>query len=263
MAEQEVQIRFDDGDAYERMMGVWSRFAGDQFLDWLAPASGQRWIDVGCGNGAFTDLIFARCAPAEVQGIDPSDAQLDFARKRPGSRLAKFQQGDAMALPFSAAQFDVAVMALVIFFVPDPVRGVAEMVRVLKPGGTVAAYSWDIPGGGLPMHAISLQMRAMGITQALPPSFEISRMDALQDLWKASGLRDVDTKEIVVERLFPSFEEYWTNCLLGPSMSQTIARLTPDDIETLKRNVQANFPADSAGRVTCVARANAIRGRKP
>ena len=70
----EHQIRFDDGAAYERMMGTWSRLAGEIFLDWLAPRSGLRWIDIGCGNGAFTELLVERCAPAEVQGIDPSEA---------------------------------------------------------------------------------------------------------------------------------------------------------------------------------------------
>jgi len=76
----ETQIRFDDGAAYERMMGVWSRLAGDIFLDWLAPHAGLRWIDIGCGSGAFTQLLIERCAPAEVQGIDPSEGQLAFAR---------------------------------------------------------------------------------------------------------------------------------------------------------------------------------------
>ena len=69
MAQQ--PIRFDDGDAYERGMGAWSRIAGEVFLDWLAPDPGLRWIDVGCGSGAFTELIVRRCAPADVQGIDP------------------------------------------------------------------------------------------------------------------------------------------------------------------------------------------------
>ena len=45
----EPQIRFDDGAGYERMMGKWSRLAGEVFLDWLKPASGLRWIDGGCG----------------------------------------------------------------------------------------------------------------------------------------------------------------------------------------------------------------------
>src|SRR5260370_32271994 len=91
MAEQ--QIRFDDGAAYERMMGTWSRLVGEIFLDWLAPRSGLRWIDIGCGNGAFTQLRAERCAPAEVQGIDPSERQLAFARVRPATRVAEFRQG--------------------------------------------------------------------------------------------------------------------------------------------------------------------------
>jgi ubiquinone/menaquinone biosynthesis C-methylase UbiE len=137
----EHQIRFDDGAAYERMMGAWSRIAGGTFLDWIAPRPGLRWVDVGCGNGAFTELVVERCAPAEVHGIDPSEGQLKYARARPATRMAEFRQGDAMALPFPDNSFDLAVMALVIFFVPDPAKGVAEMVRVVSPGGTVAAHA--------------------------------------------------------------------------------------------------------------------------
>ena len=77
----DTTIRFDDGAAYERYMGVWSRYAGAEFLDWLAPKPGLRWIDVGCGNGAFTEMIVERCAPSAIQGIDPSEAQLAYARK--------------------------------------------------------------------------------------------------------------------------------------------------------------------------------------
>src|SRR5262245_17128133 len=130
MAEQ--TIRFEDGAAYERMMGVWSQLAGQVFLDWLRPAPGLQWVDVGCGNGAFTELIVERCAPVEVQGIDPSEAQLAFARTRPASLVAEFRQGDAMALPFPADRFDAAVMALVLVFVPEPAKGVAEMLRVVS-----------------------------------------------------------------------------------------------------------------------------------
>ena len=99
-------IRFDDGAAYERMMGAWSQLVGQVFLDRLSPAPGQRWIDVGCGNGSFTEQLIQRCAPAEAQGIDPSEAQLAFARTRPGAAGAVFLQGDAMALPFEDDRFD-------------------------------------------------------------------------------------------------------------------------------------------------------------
>jgi SAM-dependent methyltransferase len=109
------RIRFDDGAAYEQYMGKWSQLAGETFLDWLAPKSGLRWLDVGCGNGAFTEMLVERCAPISVQGIDPSEAQLAFARTRPASRVAQFRQGDAAAQPFLDDSFDAAVMPLVIF----------------------------------------------------------------------------------------------------------------------------------------------------
>src|SRR5215469_2702714 len=130
----EHQIRFVDGAAYERMMGVWSRIAGDIFLDWLAPAAGLRWLDVGCGSGAFTELLSQRCAPSALDGVDPAEAQLAFARTRPGVSTARFRQGDAMTLPFADDSFDAVTMALVIFFVPDPAKGVAEMARVVARG---------------------------------------------------------------------------------------------------------------------------------
>ena len=131
-------IRFDDGAAYERMMGVWSRLAGDVFLDWLAPPPGWRWIDIGCGNGAFTELLVRRCAPSAVRGIDPSEGQLAYARTRAAMDVAVFGRGDAMALPFPANSFDAAIMALVIVFVADPAKGLEEMIRVVRPAGTVA-----------------------------------------------------------------------------------------------------------------------------
>ena len=163
-------IRFDNGSAYERGMGVWSRLAGEVFLDWLAPPQGMRWIDIGCGSGAFTELTMQRCAPAETHGIDPSEPQLAFARTRPGAAGATFHQGDAMALPFEADRFDAAIMALVIFFVPEPAKGVAEMARVVRPGGTIAAYAWDVLNGGFPFEPLQAEFRALGVSPSLPPS---------------------------------------------------------------------------------------------
>jgi SAM-dependent methyltransferase len=257
------QIRFEDGAAYERMMGTWSRLAGADFLDWLVPGSGLRWIDVGCGNGAFTELLAERCAPAEVQGIDPSEAQLAFARSRPAAKLAEFRQGDAMALPFPDDRFDVAVMALVIFFVPDPNKGVAEMARVVCPGGTVAAYAWDLLGGGFPNEPIQAELRAMGVAHLRPPSADASRMEALRELWKGAGIEAIETREILVERTFKDFDEFWGISALGSSVGPTLAAMPAGDIVVLKSRVRARLPADPAGRITFGARANAIKGRMP
>jgi ubiquinone/menaquinone biosynthesis C-methylase UbiE len=261
MAERE--IRFDDGAAYEEMMGIWSRIAGVAFLDWLAPRSGLNWIDVGCGNGAFTDLIVERCAPGEVHGIDPSEGQLAFARTRLAADVAQFHQGDAMALPFPDNSFDAAVMALVIFFVPDPLKSVAEMTRTVRPGGVVSAYAWDIPGGGLPNAPIQAEMRVMGIKPVLPPSADVARIDALRELWTRAGLEAVETHEIAVQRPFNSFDDYWTSCLLGGGIGPVITAMPSADAELLKARVCLRLPADAAGRVTANAHANAVRGRMP
>jgi SAM-dependent methyltransferase len=259
----ENQIRFEDGAAYERMMGAWSRLVGDIFLDWLAPASGLRWIDIGCGSGAFSERLVERCAPAEVHGVDPSEAQLSFARTRPAARLAQFRRGDAMALPFPDRRFDAAVMALVIFFVPEPAKGVAEMVRVVRPGGTVAAYAWDITAGGHPAQPIQAELRAIGVNQLLPPSPEASRIDGLRRLWTDAGLEAVETREITAARTFADSNDFWTTTLLGGVIGPIIAAMPAADAERVKERVRARLPADAAGRITCFGRANAVKGRLP
>lgn len=257
------QIRFDDGAAYERYMGEWSRLAGETFLDWLAPKSGLRWLDVGCGNGAFTEMLVERCAPISVQGIDPSEAQLAFARTRPAARAAQFRQGDAMALPFPDDAFDAAVMPLVIFFVPDPAKGVAEMARVVSPGGVVTAYAWDMEGGGFPYEALQAEMRGMGVAVPTPPNPGASRMEAMRELWTGAGLDSVETREINVRRTFNDFDGYWTTVLGGPSVGPQLASMASDDIATLKARMRTRLPADAAGHIACSARANAVKGRVP
>jgi SAM-dependent methyltransferase len=257
----EQQIRFKDGAGYEPYMGKWSQLVGEIFLDWLAPTPGLRWLDVGCGNGAFTEMIVDRCAPSSVDGIDPAEGQLAFARTRPAARLAQFHQGDAMALPFPDDTFDAAVMPLVIFFVPDPAVGVAEMARVVRPGGIVTAYGWDMPGGGFPYEALQAEMRALGVAVSQPPSRDASRLDVMQNLWADAGLQNVETREITVARTFADFDEYWTIVLRGPSVAPKLAAMTPDDSVRLKAQMRKRLPADAQGRITCSARANAVKGR--
>jgi len=259
----EPQIRFDDGAVYEEFMGEWSRLAGDTFLHWLAPPPGLRWVDVGCGNGAFTEMLVARCAPASVHGIDPSPGQLEFARSRVAPGAAQFTPGDAMALPYADRAFDAAVMALVIFFVPDPAKGVAEMARVVAPGGSVSAYAWDILGGGFPFAAMQEEMSALGSKPAWPPSIEAARLDALRALWLGAGLVQVETREITVQRTFADFAAFWRIAQTGPGFAQRLAAMAPGDLALLQDRLRARLPADADGRITFAARANAIKGQVP
>jgi ubiquinone/menaquinone biosynthesis C-methylase UbiE len=254
-------FRFDDGAAYERMMGTWSRICGSVFLDWIAPRSGLSWVDIGCGNGAFTESIIERCDPHAVHAIDPSEGQLAFARTRPGAHLAQFQQGDAMKLPFENGSFDVATMALVLFFVPEPSQGVAEMARVLKPGGTAAAYAWDMFGGGFPQEPVFIELRAMGLEPPGAPRPEASKREVMQDLWTAAAFVDVETRVIEVERTYESFDDFWSSLQGSPSIKAVTATMRPGQTDELKERLRKRLPVSSDGRLTYSAFANAVKGR--
>lgn len=253
-------IAFKDGAAYERYMGKWSRLAGKAFLDWLAPARGLRWLDVGCGNGAFTEMLLEDCAPASVAGIDPSEQQLEYARARPELKSAVFEKADAMALPFNSPAFDAAVMPLVIFFLPDPAKGVAEMARVVAPGGLVTAYAWDMIGGGFPYAPLQKEMKDMGLKVLSAPSPDASRLESLQALWTQAGLQAVATRSFTVERTFADFEEYWSVVLGGPSVGPTLTAMSSQDIERLQGKLRARLPAEPGGKLRLSARANAVSG---
>ena len=166
-----------------------------------------------------------------------------------------------MALPFPGDAFDAAIMALVIFFVPDPAKSVTEMARVVCPGGIVAAYAWDMLGGGFTLEPIRIEMRAMGLTVVNPPSPEASRIEVPRELWTRTGLDEVETREITVQRTFPDLEDFWTISLSSPNMRSVITAISPNDVELLKTRVRVRLPADATGRITYSARANAVKGR--
>jgi SAM-dependent methyltransferase len=168
-----------------------------------------------------------------------------------------------MALPFEADRFDAAVMALTIAFVPDPARAVAEMIRVVRPGGLVATYMWDHPGGGHPFEPILKEMRAMGLTPTRPPSADASGMEALRVLWTDAKLEEIETRVIPVRRDFDRADDFWDlNAYAGP-LRATLSRMETAAAAELRERVLASVPIDGQGRSTLSAWANAIRGRVP
>jgi SAM-dependent methyltransferase len=176
--------------------------------------------------------------------------------------MAEFSEGNAQALSFPDNSFDAAVMALVIFFVPDPAKCVGEMARVVVPGRTVSAYTWDIHGGGFPLEPFQLELAALGLKAPLPPGSDASRIDVSRRLWAAAGLEAIDTIEIPVQRTFADFDDFWTTSI-GASVGRVVATMTGEDVERLKSGLRVRLPADAAGRITYGARANAIVGRLP
>jgi hypothetical protein len=137
------------------------------------------------------------------------------------------------------------------------------MARVVRPGGSVSSYSWDIPGGGFPYHALQEEMAKFGTPPLWPPSAEASRMDNLRRLWADAGLIDLRTREITVERSFDDFETFWRIARTGPRLAPRFATMSPGDLRLMEERMRERFAPGADGRITYRAHANAIEGRVP
>jgi SAM-dependent methyltransferase len=259
---QSPAIQFNDGEAYEQLMGRWSRRVGAQFVDWCQVPERQSWLDVGCGNGAFTEEILSRTSPRDVTGIDPSPGQIAYARTRPGCEAASFQIGDAHSLPFADNSVDVACMALVISFVPEPLEAVREMKRVVKSGGTVAAYMWDLPGGGVPLAPFYRAMKSLGEPVPMPPQADISTRPALEKLWRDAGMIGIEATTFRIPINFSSFDDFWTSNTLpvGPQ-AERIRSLSSEMRDALIAILKSSLPTAHDGSITYEGFANAVKGR--
>ena len=262
MSENKSEIIFDDGESYERFMGVWSRKVGVQFIDWINFPHSLSVLDVECGNGAFSVQIDEICNPSSIAGIDPSSAQIDYASRRKINAPSEFEVGDSMSLSFQNDKFDASIMALVIFFVPDPKKGVAEMLRVTKPGGILAAYAWDVMSGGLPMEPMHKIMREMEIDYPLPPSVEASQKTVMKKIWTNLGISEVETTTFYVKRSFKNFNDYWSISSVGPSVAGTLKALSPETVNELKVKLNASLERDAENNIIAYAFANAVKGIK-
>jgi SAM-dependent methyltransferase len=254
------------GDQYEPYVGRWSRLVAREFLDWLAVPWEQEWLDVGCGTGALTQTILER-RPRSVTGVDPSAGFVEYARARVEDRRARFDVGDAQALPLASATVDAAVSGLVLNFVAQPARAVVEMARVVRPGGVVAAYVWDYAGRmELMRHfwdaAVSLDPAAAELDEGR--RFPLCRPEPLTALFTEAELRDVEARAIDVPTRFRDFEDYWSPFLGGQGPAPGYAMsLTQSRRDALRDRIRIRLPAEPDGAIPLIARAWAVRGRRP
>jgi len=260
----EARPTFDDGAAYDEFMGRWSRAVGAVFLDWLAAPRKAAWLDVGCGTGAFTTLIVKTCKPARVAAVDPGAAQIEFARRQPVAKRADFRVADAQTLPFSDGTFDVVASALVINFIPDRVRAVAQMRRVTRPYGTVGGYVWDFADDRSPSRPFNRALSALGIEPPQLPGTPDSTLDALAALFVGAGFHDIATRAIDVTCAFRDFDTFWrTQTPLMHPVGKLVATLSEADRAALMEALRAQVPAGPDGKIAYSARANAVMGRVP
>jgi SAM-dependent methyltransferase len=254
------------GDAYEPYVGRWSRLVAREFVGWLGVPAGGEWLDVGCGTGALTAAIVEIAAPAYVTGIDPSEGYAGFAREKVRDARVRFEVGDARALPYEAGAFDCVVSGLVLNFVPGPEQAIAEMARVGKPGGTVAAYVWDYAGKMELMRyfwdaAVDLNPAALELDEGR--RFPICNPDSLRALWEGAGLEGVEVRAIDAPTHFRDFDDYWSPFLGGQGPAPGYAMsLSEEERSELRELIRSRLPVESDGSIRLIGRAWAVRGKK-
>jgi SAM-dependent methyltransferase len=253
------------GPPYEAYVGRWSRRVAEQFLPWLAVPQGRSWLDVGCGTGALTEAVLRDTAPSAVAGIDASAGFVGYAREQLADERVTFEVADAAGLPFEECRFDAVVSGLVLNFLPDPAAALAEMARVVRPGGTVAVYVWDYAEG------MQLMRHFWDAAAALDPDarqldegvrFPICRPEPLAALWRAAQLEQVAVRAIDVPTVFRDFDAYWSPFLgaQGPAPSYAMGL---DEIRraALREEIRARCPVAEDGSIHLQARAWAVQGR--
>lgn len=259
------QAVWQDGAAYERFMGRWSRRTGQQFLEWLGLPSRQRWLDVGCGTGAFSEVILADGKPAAVVAIDPSEEHVVYAREHVIDDRVRFAVGDATALDLPNNAFDVATAALVLNFIPEREKAVREMARVVRSDGTAAAYVWDFAGRrNISQHlwdAIAATDPDAGQVRRNTLQGSGSNPAALAKIFRQADLSNVETHALDIEAEFENFDDYWVSNTSFTSPAGLYCRaLSDQQRDRLQAKLKDLLPMNSVGGIRFAARAWAVRG---
>jgi SAM-dependent methyltransferase len=257
---------FSTGHAYERFMGRWSRELAPLLVRFAGIRNGDAVLDVGSGTGALTRAVAAAAPSSRIIGIDPAAPYVAFARalqRHPGD-LVRFETGDAQQLRFGNASFDRTLSLLVLNFIPDPAKALDEMIRVTRPGGTVAAAVWDY-GRNMEMLRIFWD-EAIRLNPAMDARDErhmpLCREGELGALWRKHGLLDVSEEALIIETPFASFDDYWSPFLeeQGPAGAY-VAALSANEREQLRLRLRRRLLGEGPDRpIALKARAWAVRG---
>lgn len=204
-------------DAYDRLMGRYSRPLAEAFTDAAGVEPGWRALDVGCGPGALTEVLAARLGGERVAAVDPSEPFAAACAERvPG---ADVRVASADRLPHDDDAFDATLSQLVVNFLPDAPAALAEMTRVTRPGGVVTACTWDYAGGMTMLR--TFWDAALAADPAHAGSADEGQHmryrdpDELRSLWSDGGLNDVDVRAITVSATYGDFDDFWSPFLAG------------------------------------------------
>ena len=261
-----MQDSWHSVDPYEYFMGRWSRLVAQSFLDWLSPAHGLRWLDVGCGSGALSAAISSRCSVAELSAIDQSFEFVQGVRQRLGDGVYCIV-GDATALPIRDSSADQTVSGLVLNFIPEPTKALAEMKRVTATSGVVAAYVWDYT------RKMDFLNKFWDTVVKLDPSasalheryrFPDSTAQAMTAQFEEAGFVNIETSPLDVVTRFRDFDDYWRPFLGGQGPAPTyVMSLEEPERQKLREAIFEILAFQGDGSIVMDARAWAVKGTCP
>jgi SAM-dependent methyltransferase len=225
-------------EMYDRFMGRYGGALGRALAEKAGIRHGMTALDVGAGTGKLTGVLAELLGEANVAAVDPSEPfAAALAERFPASDV---RRGSAEELPFEDESFDAVCAQLVVNFLTDPEQGAAEMARVAREGGSVAAAVWDYRGG-MTMLRTFWEAAAAVDERGAAARDERTRMrfgerEEIVELWEGAGLRDVEGGEIVVSTSYRDFDDLWEPFLagVGPGGDFTVS-LEPDVQAALRR----------------------------
>jgi trans-aconitate methyltransferase len=257
------------GDSYELMMGRWSRLLAEPFLEFAGLTDDSPILDAGCGTGALSAELLRRTKVAEIVGLDYSKDYVDFAEATIQDPRIAFETGDVTALRYEDATFNQIFTHLVLQFVPDSSAAIAELSRVLKPGGSMAATVWDARGGFV-FYRLFLDTAAM-----IDPAADelrgklltrpLMRPGELAAAWQSAGLTDVRSGELTIRMNFSEFDDYWAPMDGKDGPLPNYLRTTEPDLRAkIKEAVRRAFlDGDPDGPRSYTATSWVVSGMKP
>lgn len=239
-------------DVYDRFMGRYTARLAPLLVAAAGVAPGMRALDVGCGPGGLTEVLAARVGPdGRVAAIDPSEPFVEACRRAVPE--ADVHRGLAEELPWPDAAFDVVVSSLVVGFMNDPDRGMAEMARVAAPGASVTACFWDVPRHGMLDLAARAIRSVRGDLDPHPPMIGMARGD-IPDLMTAAGLRVEISGELPVEVRYADADDLWIPVSRAPGpIGDALAALAEGERRRVEQLVRGELPPDGPFTRSAVA----------
>jgi ubiquinone/menaquinone biosynthesis C-methylase UbiE len=246
--------------AYDAFMGRYADRLAPLLITFAGVKPGERVLDVGCGPGSLTEALGDLIGPEHVAAIEPSEPFAAATADRVPA--ADVQVGAAESLPWAADMFDAALAQLVVNFMSDADVGVGEMRRVVRPGGTAAACTWDYSSGMTMLR--TFWDAALSLDSGAPDEVRTMRYndpDVLRELWLRTGFEAVETHTLIVEASYRDFDDYWEpfTAGVGPAGAYT-SSLDADRRAALREECRRRL-GDPEGPFTLSAKAWAVKGR--